>query len=1535
VWVAAGLGFGWALEAAIATVNWIVTHTIKPKSLPRMDFSEGIPPGNRTMVVVPTLLESEHELDHLLQELELYFLSNRDPQLTYALLTDFGDAPAQTMPEDEPLLSRARSGLEALNQKYPDARPFYLFHRQREWNPSEGVWMGWERKRGKLAQFNRMLLDHGETSYIIHDGDLSILPEIRYVITLDADTSLPQGSASRLIATLVHPMNRAEFAADGRSVIAGYTVLQPRVAIKPTSANRSLFSQIYSGNVGFDLYSFAVSDVYQDLFGEGSYVGKGIYDVAAFERSLAGMVRENTLLSHDLFEGIYGRAALVTDVTLYEEYPSGYLIYARRLRRWIRGDWQLLPWLSAVVHTANGSMPNRLSVISRWKILDNLRRSLLPPNLLALLAASWLILPGSPVVLTLLVLLPSLLPVAAPILQYAVHNMGRLPLAQLFEPARLPLLRWALGLVLLPYEALIMLGAIATTLQRLLVARSHLLQWTTAARAARTWGTTLRNEIWRQMAAPFLVSLFLGAGIAILRPLAVLAAAPLLIAWLVSPEIAYRVSQPRRHQSPPLSQAQRRQVRRLARRTWAFFERFAGPDDQWLPPDHYQALPRGSVAHYTTPTNIGMLLLSTLSAHDLGYIGPLELVVRLRSTFETMGKLERYRGHLLNWYDSQTLAPLPPHYVSTVDSGNLAACLISLRQGCLAMRNEPVLDSKQWRGLLVILDILGEVLQASGKENPDAPLQAFEADLADIYEHIDSTQEQPERWLATLTWLSRTVEERIARDLLELLHDHADLDAKSLGELNLYLDLLRHHMQDMQRNISLFAPWLNRLQELPAQMLETPGWQAFRDSLPAEMPALGDATLAYDAIKVALDDLRVQLQDEALCAWCQQLEIDLSSVRLAVTPLLIALQDLADQADAFVRGMDFRFLFDDQRQVFHIGYNASTQRLDSSFYDLLASEARVASLIAIAKGDVSQSHWQHLGRPVTRVNGKQALLSWSGTMFEYLMPTLFTRNYSGTFLADSCYAALAAQADYGQKKRVAWGISESGYYAFDANMNYQYRAFGVPDLGYKRDLPDDLVVAPYASLMGLSLEPRAVVENMTHLDKLGMLGRFGYYEAIDYTRTRLPLDQEYAIVKSYMAHHQGMILLAVCNYLADNVMVRRFHADERIQSVELLLQEKIPENPPIEFPHPDEPLDIPQRERSVDSAPWHVPADSLIPLVHVLSRADTSVMVTNAGGGYSQWREFALTRWQADTTLDDWGTWIYVQDCESGALWSATCQPMGCPRERQDVTFYPHKAEFRRSDRGISLRTEIVVGDGGIEIRRVTLLNDSDRPRRLRLVSYGEVVLAPQATDRRHPAFNKLFVESEYHSKLNALLFRRRTRSEEEKPVFLAHALIAEAGRRVTGEHESDRALFLGRSGTVHDPLALRHPKQTLSGSVGGTLDPIFSLAQEIDLKPHTRTRVTFLSAAAPSRREVLDILARHQSHEEISRAFDMARARSERELLELGLNAGAVQNIQRLLSALLYPAAPLRGAAEALAKNQKGQSGLWAFGISGDYPMG
>ena len=1541
------LGSALALDMGISLVNWIVTHNIRPRRLPRMDFSEGIPAGNRSMVVIPTLLASTHELDSLLQEVELHRLSNPDPQLKFALLTDFPDAPAQHMPDDEQLLSAAKAGIESLNHKYGQTASFYWFHRQRVWNPSEGVWMGWERKRGKLAEFGRLLLKDGQTSYSTQVGDLSVLPEVKFIITLDTDTSLPRDSASRLIATLAHPLNRAVFAADGRSVNAGYTVLQPRVEIKPTSANRSLFSQIYAGDAGFDPYTLAVSDVYQDLFGEGSYVGKGIYDVAAFATSLKGQVRENTLLSHDLMEGILGRAALVTDVILYEDYPARYLIYARRVDRWLRGDWQLLPWLFSIADAHKRIAPNRLSIINRWKIFDNLRRSLLAPALLAFIAAGWLVLPGSPVVWTLLALLTPVLLSAAQTFQNAKRAFGRASLKDLIAPSRLPAMRWALAIIFLPYEALLALRAIGITLARLFIVHKRMLQWTTAAQFARSF-ENVRHRTWWEMAAATTLSVLVGAAIVMINPAALPVAAPVLLAWIIAPQVADWISRPILRTSAPVSAMQRKQLQRLARRTWAYFEQYAGPDDHWLPADHFQESPRGTIAHYTTPTNIGLFLLSTLAAYDLGHIDLVELAVRLRSTFENVDKLEHYRGHLLNWYDTSTLVSLPPRYISTVDSGNLGACLIALKQGCLALAEAPVVGAQQWQSLLVILDILADILKKLAGNNPTAAVESLQVELDGFCERIGASQNKPEAWVALLAWLAGEGWERVSHPLMELLESPpSSLNPEILIELELYLDTMQHHLMSMQRTIKSLAPWLNGLNQLPALFTQAGGpaaaaWLDFRDSLPAEMPQLGQAASAYKVIQAALAQLQAQLNDSSgsgeqileARAWCQRLDQDLSSARATVGPLQISYDELAEQANAAVNAMDFKFLFNEQRQVFHIGYNASTDRLDGSYYDLLASEARTASLIAIAKGDIPQSHWLHLGRPITQIDGKRMLLSWSGTVFEYLMPNLLVRDYPGTFLSDSSYGAVAAQINYAQQNHIPWGISESGYLAFDSSRNYQYRAFGVPDLAIKRDVPEDLVVAPYASLLGLSLQPQAVLANLTRLEALHLLGRFGLFEAIDYTKARLPPGEQHAIVQSYMAHHQGMILLAACNYLSSDVMVRRFHADERVQSIELLLQEKIPQSPFIEYPHPDETAELASIKRSVNITPWRVPGDSAIPQVHFLAQGQYGLRITNAGSGYSQWQDFALTRWQADTTLDNWGTWIYVQDRESGERWSVTCQPTGCPLENQEVLFSPHKVEFRRWDHGISIHTEIAIGADEVEIRRVTLLNDTDRPRRLKLTSYGEVVLAPQGTDQRHPAFNKLFIESEYLPDRNALVFSRRSRAPTEAPVYMAHALVVGPGYKMTRECESDRAAFLGRGQTPHSPVALEGRNSHLSGAVGGTLDPIMALGQEIDLNPYAKTQVAFLTAAAPTRQAALDLVTGYQSAQAISRAVNDALFRSERELIELGLNAKSVEHVQQLLSALLYPASPLRAAADILVANQKGQAGLWAYGISGDYPL-
>lgn len=1601
-----------ASTVAVNLVNAMITRTVSPRVLPKFDFSEGIPREYRTMVVIPSLLTSDEEVDFLLRQLELHYLSNADPEVGFALLTDFADAPEKHMPEDEELLEQAKEGIQGLNSKHraepsgeDGARsgggPFYFFHRERLWNPSEECWMGWERKRGKLVEFNRLLRGEEETSYVVEMGNLDFLSGVEYVITLDADTVFPLDSGHELVGTLAHPLNSAEFDTDrldeegtapgSEQVVAGYTVLQPRTEVKPTAVTQTRFTRIFAGDAGLDLYTRAVSDVYQDFFGEGIYIGKGIYDVDAFERSLRGRVPENALLSHDLFEGIHGRAALVTDVVLFEDYPPGYLSYARRKHRWVRGDWQILPWLfPRVPHAGEGAIPNRLSILDRWKILDNLRRSLRAPALLVVLLAGWFFLPGSPLVWTLMALGASALPLVtgavteiARRLQGGAHTGGGPKLGT--EAAR-----WLLSLTFLPYETILMIDAIATTLVRLLISGRRLLQWTTAAHTVRLFGRRSKiGLLWRQMGGGPVLAVIVLVALSLIRPAVLIFAASFVLAWLLSPQIAAWISEPLEEEGQELSSRERRRLRRIARRTWLYFERFVGPEDHWLPPDHFQEDPRGVVARRTSPTNIGFMLLSVLSAYDMGYIGLMELTLRTSDTFESLDQLERYRGHFLNWYDTRDLSTLMPRYVSTVDSGNLAACLIALRQGLEELEQKPLLRWNRWRGLCDAVGVLREVVQPIEKQREVADeARAFRMYAKGLCDEISATSDQPERWVPLLSELEEDVSGEFNRRLQALLDAGSGvLDTGTLRDLRLWSERIHLHLRDLREEVDRMLPWLTARDEQPAilsgeggpgvseevvaRVSSSEAWQALQETLP-RIPRLGDMAGICRSARSHIDGLITVLEEEIEEAqekgqpklvehlqdareWCDTLDDSLERARMATGGMMIGVDDLLERIEQYVRDMNFKFLYDRQRDVFHIGYRVDDEELDENHYDLLASEARIASVVAIGKRDVPKRHWLHLNRPlsgeVAREEGLRTLLSWGGSMFEYLMPDLVMRNYDETLLDHADRAAVRHQIAYGMEKDVPWGISESGYYRFDAQMNYQYRGFGVPGLGRKRGLGEDLVVAPYATLLAVGIVPESVLENIDRLVAEGALGHYGFYEAVDYTESRLPMGQTRAVVRSYMVHHQGMIMTALANYLDRQSVVRRFHADPRIQSVEFLLQEQVPRRAPLEeAPEERVGLEGPERER-VSLEPWSVSETAHIPQVQFLSNGRYGLLITDSGAGYSAYAPgrgggeemTALTRWRADTTLDCWGTWIYVQDVESGALWSASEQPIGAIPDEGHVRFYPHRVGFLRRHGDVSLHTVVAVApDDDVEVRRLTLVNHSDEPRRLRITSYGEVVLASQDQDRRHPAFNKMFIESEYVADINALLFSRRPRSAEEESLHMAHVLVTSPDIEDSHLFESDRAHFIGRGRTARAPAALRPAvaastesgRDWLSGTDGATLDPIMALGQEVEMEPHTTVRLAYLTLVGESREEVVRLARRYRAWSRIDRAFEQAHAQSQVELRNLDLEVSDVERIQQLLSVLLYPHRFLRAAPETLAANQRGQSALWPYGISGDYPI-
>jgi cyclic beta-1,2-glucan synthetase len=1529
-----------ASAVAVDIVNWLVVQIVPPRVLPRLNFQDGLPPEFSVMVVIPSLLKNEGELDSLLRQLENHYLGNADPNVRFTLLTDFVDAPQKELPGETALIQKAKDSIEQLNLRYGSEkyRPFYIFHRERIWNPKEGCWMGWERKRGKLVEFNSLLSGKERNNFTVQSGDLSILPTIRYVVTLDADTTMPRDCVRQLAGILAHPLNQADFDPETGTLVDGYTVIQPRVQVRPGVANYSLFSRVYSGDITLDLYTRAVSDVYQDLFGEGSYIGKGIYDVAAFERCLNDRVPDNMLLSHDLFEGIHGRCGLATNVMLYEDYPTHYLTYAYRLHRWIRGDWQLLPWLMPhVPHKANGKIPNKLSVLDRWKIIDNLRRSLVNPATLVFILGGWFFLPGPSLIWMALALSTfAFSVVAGAITALRAQGTDQYP-ETTARPIQQAALRALFEIIFLPHETLIIVDAIVTTLVRLTITRKRLLQWVTAAHTINIFGRELKIKVARHAMRFAPIFALLMAALAILvHPNILWLAGPFIAVWTISPYIAVRISRPINHAQKRVAPRQENILRQLARSTWLYFETFVGPDDHWLPPDHFQEDPLGLVAHRTSPTNIGLLMLSTLAAWDMGYIGPQEMVLRVRNTLDGMDRLEKQRGHLLNWYDTRTLAPLSPRYISTVDNGNLAACLVTLREGC---RDIAVKPGIRWEGLVDTLDVLDATLHQAHLGKDANELHDVIAHLRQQAESLRETTQCDPHLLMSLFYESRAELEELLAKVIETTTE--EFDAETIHRISTWIDRVRHHLMQIQRDIVALCPWSLTIGQAP-QLFSQDNLSASLATAWAELlscfsfkPPLEDIPEICSHALEALGHIRDLLLDneQEAISWCDSFTAQLRNTQSSANILLYDLHAISARADRYIREMNFNFLYDTQRKVFHIGYNVDSGRLDLNYYDLLASEARLTSLLAIAKGDVPQNHWLHLARPLTQVNGERVLLSWSGTMFEYLMPTLLCRHYPNTLLEQSCRAAVQYQIAYGQSKQVPWGISESSFYYFDSNQAYQYRAFGVPGLGYKRGLGDDLVIAPYASMLALSFAPQEVFQNLEYFQKINMVGLYGLYEAADFTAERLGTGQNCAVVRSYMAHHQGMILLALCNYLCEDGMVRRFHADSHIETVKLLLQEQTPIRAPVERLRPKEIGVIHPVHTATSLEAWEVKPSAPHPQVHFLSNGNYSLLITATGSGFGRWHDVDLTRWRADATLDNYGSWIYIKDRDSNQLWSAGFQPAGVQPNNQEIKFHPHTVEFLRTDNELSTHTEIVIApNADVEIRLVTLTNHGASARDLELTSYAEVILSPQSADQRHPAYNKLFLESEFISGENILLFHRRPRSAQEKPVYLAHYVIGDENYFEIAGYETDRDRFIGRGNTQHTPIALK-TNSSLSNSTA-TLDPIFAMQAHVIVPEYESVQLAFVTLAASSRKEALELSRRFNQWRRIKKAFEEARTQTEQELIQIGLSSGQLEQIQKILSALLYPSTALRSDPGTISSNTLGQSGLWSFAISGDYPI-
>ena len=1516
-----------ASSLGVGIVHWLATRLVPPQSLPRMDFEHGIPADHRTLVAVPTMLTSPAGIRQALAGLEVRYLANRDPHLHFALLTDFVDAAEGTLAGDAELVELVRTGIIQLNTRYAHVRTdiFHLLHRSRRWNPKEGVWMGHERKRGKLADLNA-LLRGGQNRFAEVVGRTDVLVGVRYVITLDTDTQLLRDSARLMVGTLAHRLNRPVLDRENGGIVEGYGILQPRVGISLPSAQRSRYVQLQTLDAGIDPYTRVVSDVYQDVFLEGSFVGKGIYDVEAFEHC-CGEFPENTILSHDLIEGAYCRSALLSDVTLYEDHPSRYVADMGRRHRWMRGDWQIARWLFPSVQGRSGQAgPNPISALSRWKIFDNLRRSLVPPAMLAVVLGSWALSTGAAAIMLAflagVVFLPTLCDTITGLLRKPVDLPWSMHCRATLGALGQPLARGMLVFVNLPYEACVAVDAMVRTWVRMGWTKRRLLEWRTASDSERSGDASMAGTFRSMWAAPGLAAVTL-ALLAVSRREMLFVAGPMILFWAAAPLIAWWLSQPSVKRPLRLSENQYHFLGMLTRRTWRYFEQCVTVEDHWLPPDNIQLNPDLVVATRTSPTNIGMAILADLAARDFGYCSVGQLLIRTQRTFATLSGLERHHGHFFNWYDTRSLAPLHPRYVSMVDSGNLAGSLLVLASGFRELAAAGILPSRLTGGLADTLRVLlDEAREGRGPRASGAFVRRVERQLEHL-RHAPTTLRAASRLLADATVAA-----------VELVAETQD----SL-EVGWWAQAYLRCCEDHQAELRHLAPWI----DVPAvaETFWTTGPEdslARRKQLWEMLRHLDGAATLRDVAEIrstALPLLHGLLQDAPeACDWLLGLEAGLVQAAERAVARIERLEGVALECREFAN-MDFGLLYDGERDLFAIGYNVSEQRRDAGYYDLLASEARLTSFILIAQGHFGQEHWFALGRLLTSAGSRPALLSWSGSMFEYLMPLLVMPGYDDTLLDRTCRAVVSRQIEYGRQRGVPWGISESGYNTIDLQRNYQYRAFGVPGLGLKRGLAEDLVIAPYASALALMIEPEAACRNLERLTADGQQGAYGLYEAVDYTPSRLPPGSRSVTVRQFMAHHEGMTLLSLAYVLLDKPMQRRFLADPMLRAADPLLQESVPKLIAPVFPHAGEArAERPPSAEETGGMRVCTDPNSASIEAHVLSNGNYHVAVTSAGGGSSRWRDLAVTRWREDATRDAFGSFCYLRDLDDGRVWSNAWQPTTTVAQSYEAIFTQARIEFRRTDDEIETYTQISVSpEDDIELRRVTLRNRSDRPRTIEVTSYAEVVLAPQSQDESHPAFSNLFVQTELVRSRHAIYCTRRPRSAEEQPPWMMHMMTVRGPTTGGVSYETDRLRFIGRHRTLASPAAFEG-RSPLSDTAGPVLDPIVSIRQSVFLKPQESVQIDIVTGVAESRAGVDALTEKYHDPALADRVFDLAWTHGHIVLQQLAATEADAQAYGRLAGAILYASGARRAKASILARNKQGQSGLWGYGISGDVPI-
>ncbi|WP_182480093.1 GH36-type glycosyl hydrolase domain-containing protein [Bartonella chomelii] len=1443
-----------AMEASFSFFNTVVSWFIPPNQLIGYEYKEGIPKHARTMVVVPTLITSYDYIDEQVRNLEVHYLSNPQGAIHFALITDWADSSLEETQDDLDLLHYAQESIAKLNRRYhrDDIPLFFLLHRRRLYNASEKCWMGWERKRGKLHELNLLLRGNQNTSFYTPDPRLPV--DCRFVMTLDSDTRLTPEGVTKLVGKLNHPLNHPVFDPQNGTIVKGYSILQPRITPSLTTGKEtSIFQQIFSTNRGIDPYVFAVSDTYQDLWGEGTFTGKGLYNIDAFEQALSGKIKENTVLSHDLLEGSYARAALVSNVEVIEDYPTAYNIDVARHHRWIRGDWQLLPYLFKRC---------QINLMNRWKIQDNLRRSLTPLTWLIAAIMGWSILPLKIATIWQIFLLLSLF--ISPILgmlqafmpfslDYSLRGQLKLILNSIISTTAEILLKTTF----IAHSAYFATDAIIRTFYRMLISKQHLLEWKTSA-ATKLIPNSLGFYILTMWPASLIGAIAIALPISFYSP-TIFIALPFGLVWFFSPLIAWIVSQPATFQDMlDISSEDEKALRCIARRTWLYYATFVNAQNNYLPPDNFQEDPEPLVAQRTSPTNIGVYLLSTIAARDFGWISFKDAITRIKRTLSTLEKMEKFRGHLYNWYETDTLKPLLPTYVSTVDSGNLAGHLVTLSSALNEWAQTPdMFLQSDPAGLLDVSDILEETL----KEIPDN--QHFSCSL---YQQIEEHIVYFRRVVSTFKEKTETV---------------------TSYTINFPL---------LARDIALLTEELDK----KIQTIESAHALSWAKCL-VETCEAHHHNITYD-----YDVEKLHKQLNTLATKARQIAFD----------------------------MKFDFLEQPERQLLSIGYRVQENKLDESCYDLLASEARLSSLFAIAKGDIKFKHWFHLGRLLIPIGWKGALLSWSGSMFEYLMPSLVMREPLGSILDQTNRLIIRHQIQYARKRGLPWGISEAAFNARDHLMNYQYSNFGAPSLGLQRGLSRNAVIAPYASILAAQYMPTQALINLKRLRDLGALGAYGYYDSIDFTPSRVPKGEQYAIVRNYYAHHHGMSILAINNVIFEGRMRNRFHSDPVIEATQLLLQERAPLQIPIIHAKVANPMRNDSGE--FDDAPLRTITNPLLKPREtlLLSNGRYSTMLTANGSGYSRWHDYAITRFIPDASEDQQGTLFFLRDTQNGRWWSATGEPTRIVEEESVTIFTDEKAEYTKMVDGIKSTLEcLVASEGDGEGRRLQLMNTTNKDRFIEVTSYGELALATMESVCAHPVFSHMFVETEIADSGGMIFAKRRKRAPSDPDIHIAHFVTDPSGTIPKSEAETDRCIFIGRGRSIYRPAAFDQNAH-FSNRQGCVLDPIISIRCYLKIPAHEKRELIFWTFAAHSKETLQNHIERYRQPNMFQREFSITWTRSQVSLFQNNIRPREAIVYQKYATPLIYPDRTWRLPSKTLANTLGKQSDLWPMSISGDYPI-